>query len=63
MKGALTNALQKELSVYDDASAVEALGFPVYITEGSEENIKITTPLDLKIAETILSSRKERTPV
>jgi len=58
IKGALTNALQKNITVYDDASAVEVLGFPVCITEGSEENIKITTPLDLKIAETILQSRK-----
>lgn len=61
IKGALTNALQKNISIYDDASAVETLGFPVFITEGSEENIKITTPLDLQIAETILSARKERT--
>ena len=60
IKGALTDALQKSNSVFDDASAVEALGFPVYITEGSEENIKITTPLDLKIAETILAARRER---
>jgi len=58
IKGALTNALQNNITVYDDASAVEVLGFPVCITDGSEENIKITTPLDLKIAETILESRK-----
>lgn len=58
IKGALTNALSHDLTVFDDASAVEALGFPVYISEGSEENIKITTPLDLKLAETILTQRK-----
>ncbi|KAA6328866.1 2-C-methyl-D-erythritol 4-phosphate cytidylyltransferase [termite gut metagenome] len=39
----------------DDASVVEAMGFPVYLTEGNRENIKITTPFDLKIAETYLS--------
>ncbi|KAA6308218.1 hypothetical protein EZS27_040103, partial [termite gut metagenome] len=39
----------------DDASVVEAMGIPVYLTEGSRENIKITTPFDLKIAETFLS--------
>ena len=33
----------------DDASVVEALGKPVYLTEGNRENIKITTPFDLKI--------------
>ena len=60
IKGALTNALQKDLAVTDDASALEILGCPVFLTEGSEENIKITTPLDLRFAETILAARKER---
>lgn len=60
IKGALTNALQKGLNVTDDASALEILGCPVYLTAGSEENIKITTPLDLRFAETILSVRRER---
>ncbi|MEA4896563.1 MAG: 2-C-methyl-D-erythritol 4-phosphate cytidylyltransferase [Oscillospiraceae bacterium] len=63
VKGALTSALQKGIPASDDASAVEMLGFPVYITEGSEENIKITTPLDIKFAECILESRKERASV
>ena len=57
IKGVLTNALVEDLTVYDDAQAVEALGFTVYLSEGSEENIKITTPLDLLLAETILYSR------
>ena len=60
IKGALTNALQKDLPVTDDASALEALGYPVHLTAGSEENIKITTPLDLRFAEAILAARKER---
>lgn len=60
LKGALTNALQKELKVTDDASAAEAMGFDVYVSPGSEENIKITTPLDLKLAEVILAGRRER---
>ncbi len=34
----------------DDASVVEALGESVYLTEGSRDNIKITTPFDLKMA-------------
>ncbi|KAA6352368.1 2-C-methyl-D-erythritol 4-phosphate cytidylyltransferase 2 [termite gut metagenome] len=42
-------------SFTDDASVVEAMGIPVYLTEGNRENIKITTPFDLKIAETLLS--------
>lgn len=35
----------------DDASVVEAMGERVHIVEGSRKNIKITTPLDFKIAE------------
>ena len=35
----------------DDASVVEAMGVPVYLTEGNRENIKITTPSDLQIGE------------
>lgn len=40
----------------DDASVVEALGFPVCLTAGNRENIKITTPFDLKIAAALLDS-------
>ena len=41
-------------SFTDDASVVEAYGHPVAIVEGNSENIKITTPFDLKIAETLV---------
>lgn len=57
--GALQNAKQKGLTLTDDCSAVEALGMTVLLTDGSEENIKITTPLDLEIAELILKRREE----
>ena len=40
----------------DDASVVEALGRPVFLTAGNRENIKITTPFDLKIATALLGS-------
>jgi len=40
----------------DDASVVEAAGFPVSIIEGSYRNIKITFPEDLAIAEDFLKS-------
>jgi 2-C-methyl-D-erythritol 4-phosphate cytidylyltransferase len=60
IRGALTDALQKGLWVPDDASAVELLGHPVCVTEGSEENLKLTTPLDLQFAECILAARRER---
>lgn len=38
----------------DDASVVEAFGFDITLVEGNRENIKITTPYDLKIAEALL---------
>lgn len=41
----------------DDASVVEALGIPVKLVEGNRENIKITTPFDLVIAEALLSRK------
>ena len=40
----------------DDASVVEAFGVSVSLTEGNRENIKITTPFDLKIATALLNS-------
>jgi 2-C-methyl-D-erythritol 4-phosphate cytidylyltransferase len=39
----------------DDASVVEAAGFPVHLVEGSYENLKITTPEDLRVAEALLN--------
>ena len=56
--GALQNAAQKKLTLTDDCSAVEALGMTVMLTDGEEENIKITTPLDLAVAELILKRRE-----
>ena len=41
----------------DDSMIVEKAGYTIKIVEGSYSNIKITTPEDLKFAETILSSR------
>lgn len=41
-------------SFTDDASVVEALGVPVVLTEGNRENIKITTPFDLKMAAALI---------
>ena len=38
----------------DDASVVEAFGFDITLVEGNRENIKITTPYDLKLAEILI---------
>jgi 2-C-methyl-D-erythritol 4-phosphate cytidylyltransferase len=45
-------------SFTDDASVVEQAGYKIYLTEGNEENIKITSPLDLRIAEALYRSGK-----
>ncbi|NRD77504.1 2-C-methyl-D-erythritol 4-phosphate cytidylyltransferase [Bacillus sp. BRMEA1] len=42
----------------DDASLVERLGHPIAMVEGDYENIKLTTPEDLYIAEAILKKRQ-----
>ena len=38
----------------DDASVVEAFGFDITLVKGNRENIKITTPYDLKIADVLI---------
>jgi 2-C-methyl-D-erythritol 4-phosphate cytidylyltransferase len=38
-------------SFTDDASVIEQLGHKIHLIEGNDENIKITTPMDLKLAE------------
>ena len=58
LRGALKKAWEEDAPITDDCSAVERLGFKVKIVEGDERNIKITTPLDLKIAELFLEEMK-----
>lgn len=43
----------------DDSSVIESLGCKVSIVEGNRENIKITTPFDLTIAEAIIRNESE----
>ncbi|KAF3440659.1 hypothetical protein FNV43_RR18943 [Rhamnella rubrinervis] len=50
------------LEVTDDVSIVEHLKHPVYITEGSYTNIKVTTPDDLLLAERILNMNSVKSP-
>ena len=49
----LRRAYQQEFTdmFTDDASVVEALDEKVFLVEGNRENIKLTTPFDLKLAE------------
>lgn len=57
-RGGLTRALRAALSagavVTDEAMAMERLGLKPRLVEGSEDNIKVTTPADLALAEFIL---------
>ena len=54
LRGALAKAKADGLAITDDCSAVEHMGMSVRIVEGDERNIKVTTPMDLKMAELIL---------
>ena len=58
LKAALQAALENHVPITDDCSAVERLGKVVFLTEGDEENLKITTPVDLIFAEAILRARE-----
>ena len=54
LTGALEKAKKDNATITDDCSAVELMGMSVKIVEGDERNIKVTTPMDLKVAECLL---------
>ena len=58
LRGALKKAETDGAQGTDDCSAVERLGMKIKIVEGDERNLKVTTPLDLKIAELLLEETK-----
>lgn len=58
-RAALEKAISEKQAVTDDCSAAEAMGVKICLTEGSDENIKITTTTDLLIAEAILGGRSK----
>jgi 2-C-methyl-D-erythritol 4-phosphate cytidylyltransferase len=49
--------IRRGWEVTDDAALFEQCGLPVQIVEGEETNLKVTTPVDLTIAEFILRQR------
>lgn len=55
LKAALQKAVEEGWDVTDDCSAVERLGAAVCLTPGEERNLKITTPMDLALAEALLA--------
>ncbi|MBQ8797425.1 MAG: 2-C-methyl-D-erythritol 4-phosphate cytidylyltransferase [Oscillospiraceae bacterium] len=54
LSGALQKARKDEATITDDCSAVERMGMSVKIVEGDERNLKVTTPMDLKVAQMLL---------
>ncbi len=59
IKAATQKAIDDGELLTDDCGAVERMGMKVTLTSGSQENIKITTPLDLILGEAILQARVE----
>ncbi len=58
LRAALYKASQDGAVLTDDCAAVERIGMKVHLVEGSDENLKITTPLDLAVARSILEGRR-----
>lgn len=58
IRAALKKALDDKAEITDDCSAVERIGMKVVLTEGAEENFKLTTRGDLLLAQGILESRR-----
>jgi 2-C-methyl-D-erythritol 4-phosphate cytidylyltransferase len=62
LEGAYRRALRDGVEATDEAALVELAGHPVQIVPGDPENLKVTTPLDLAVAETLLARRHGRGP-
>lgn len=57
---ALARAKQDGITVTDDNALIEHLGFSVKLIECGAENLKLTTPADLPLAEAILGGRSKQ---
>lgn len=58
LRKAYEKAAQEQATVTDDAALVERIGAPVHLVHGSPDNIKVTTPSDVVLAEAILAQRE-----
>ena len=58
IRGALKQAKLDGAELTDDCSAIERMNMTVRIVDGEETNIKVTTPMDLKLAEMLMEDRK-----
>lgn len=59
LKHALMQAFRQKVNVTDEASAMELAGFRPHLVVGRSDNLKVTRPEDLALAEFYLSKRKE----
>ena len=57
IKGALTKAAKDQLPITDDCSAMDMMGVKTHVVEGDPDNIKLTTPNDIIVAEAIIINR------
>ena len=57
LRAALQDAVRRGRSLTDDCAAVEAIGMRVRIVPGDEENLKVTTRLDLALANALARRR------
>ncbi len=60
LRRALAMCLERERGVTDEASAIEALGLRPRLVPGRADNIKLTTPADIGLAEAILRAGRKR---
>ncbi len=60
LKGALQRALDEGAEVTDESQAMERMGDRPLMVEGHADNLKITTPSDLELAQLFLSARGAR---
>ena len=58
---ALEAARDAGLAVTDESMAMERQGHRPLLVEGSDDNLKVTTPADLPLAEFLLRLARERT--
>ena len=59
IRAALEEAVKLKLALTDDCAAAMLLDAEIFLVEGSDENLKLTTPADVFAAEAILERRGE----
>jgi 2-C-methyl-D-erythritol 4-phosphate cytidylyltransferase/2-C-methyl-D-erythritol 2,4-cyclodiphosphate synthase len=62
LRSSLEKARRAGFAGTDESSVVRWAGHPVFMVTGSPDNIKITRPLDLKIAEHLMSGMQNENP-